>query len=342
MSPPLTVAVVGAGYFSRFHHDAWHRIDGVRPIAACDQKAEAREALAALYPDLRIYDDAAAMIAAERPDLLDIATPPPTHLSLIRLAAEAGCAIICQKPFTTSLENARSAAALAVRHGVTLAVHENFRFQPWYREVARLLADGLVGPIYSLYFRLRPGDGQGPAAYLDRQPYFQTMRRFLIHETGIHFIDVFRFLVGDVAWVWADLRRLNPAIAGEDSGLVVLGLADGARAVLDGNRLVDHAARNPRLTLGELTVEGARGTLSLDGDGMLWHRPMGEPVRRPLPFSWQDRGFGGDCVAALQDHVVRHLREGTPLENDVESYLRNLEIEEALYRAAEEGCRIVL
>ena len=35
----------------------------------------------------------------------------------------------------------------------------------------------------------RFGDGQGPRAYLDRQPYFQTMPRLLVHETAIHWID---------------------------------------------------------------------------------------------------------------------------------------------------------
>ena len=47
-------------------------------------------------------------------------------------------------------------------------------------------------------FRLRPGDGQGPRAYLDRQPYFQTMPRLLVVETAIHWIDTFRFLMGEV------------------------------------------------------------------------------------------------------------------------------------------------
>jgi predicted dehydrogenase len=47
------------------------------------------------------------------------------------------------------------------------------------------------------------------------------MKRFLIHETGIHLIDVFRFLLGEVRSVYADLTKLNPVIAGEDSGTVL-------------------------------------------------------------------------------------------------------------------------
>ena len=67
---------------------------------------------------------------------------------------------------------------------------------------------------------MRPGDGQCPRAYLDRQPYFQEMPRFFVFETGVHMIDVFRFLLGEVTGVFARLRRLNPAIRGEDAGLI--------------------------------------------------------------------------------------------------------------------------
>ena len=95
-----------------------------------------------------------------------------------------------------------------------LVVHENFRFSPWYREIRRLIEDGAIGTVYQASFRLRPGDGQGPAAYLDRQPYFQSMERFLVHETAIHFIDTFRYLLGEPESVYADLQRLNPAILG--------------------------------------------------------------------------------------------------------------------------------
>ena len=67
----------------------------------------------------------------------------------------------------------------------------------------RCLDAGLLGTPHAISVRLRPGDGQGAAAYLERQPYFQNMPRFLVHETAIHFIDAFRFLLGEVRAVTA-------------------------------------------------------------------------------------------------------------------------------------------
>ena len=99
-----------------------------------------------------------------------------------------------------------------------MIVHENFRFSPWYREAKRLLDSGSLGTPHAISFRLRPGDGQGVDAYLSRQPYFQKMPRFLVFETAIHFIDTFRYLMGEVEAITARLRRINPVILGEDAG----------------------------------------------------------------------------------------------------------------------------
>jgi predicted dehydrogenase len=261
----LKVAVAGAGYFGRFHHEAWARLDRVELAAVCDLDWAALDAVEGEYR-VPVYSDAALMLDEVQPDLLDIATPPPTHLPLIRLAMERGIAVVCQKPFCTSAEEAAEAVRLSSEARRFICVHENFRFQPWYRKVKQVLDDGVLGDIYQVTFRLRPGDGQGPDAYLSRQPYFQKMERFLVHETGVHWIDTFRYLFGNPSAVFADLRKLNPVIAGEDAGMMIFDLPGGVRGVLDANRLADHAADNLRRTMGEMLVEGSAGSLRLDGD----------------------------------------------------------------------------
>ncbi len=332
----LRIATIGAGYFSQFHHDAWTRIAGVSLTAICDADRDKAEDFAKRFAIPRVYSDAAAMLDAERPDLVDIISPPPSHLALIRLAAARGINVICQKPFCLSMAEAQTAVDESERAGIQLVVHDNFRFQPWYGEIKRRLDRSALGDLCQATFRLRPGDGQGARAYLDRQPYFQTMQRFLIHETAIHFIDTFRFLFGDVRSVFADLRRLNPVIAGEDAGLVLLEHASGVRSVFDGNRLVDHIAENRRLTMGELLVEGTAGVIRLDGDGRLFERAHGSNGETEIRYDWSKTGFGGDSVWRLQEHVVEALRAGRSAANRGREYLANLLIEEAIYASAQE------
>jgi D-apiose dehydrogenase len=332
----LKVAVVGTGYFSQFHFDGWSRLGEVQLVAVCSLDPAGLVDAAARYLIPRQFADVGAMLDATSSDLLDVVTPPAAHLAVMEEAARRGVDVICQKPLGGDLATACAMVKIAEDAGITFIAHENFRFQPWYREARRLIDQGALGEVHNIGFRLRPGDGQGPRAYLERQPYFQEMPRFLIHETAIHMIDTFRFLLGEMSGVFARLRRLNPHIKGEDAGLVLFDFASGAAGVFDGNRLVDFVADDPRLTMGEMLLEGVGGTLRLDGFGRLWLKPHKGPEREHA-YKWRNRGYGGDCVRALQRHVVAHLQGGAPLENTGSAYLRNLEIEQAIYRSAASG-----
>ena len=337
MSDLATVAVVGAGYFGQFHLDAWGRMEDVALAGLCERDPGRAEEMRAAYPGLRCFDDAVAMVEAVRPDIVDITAPPPAHLDLIRALSPHVGHIVCQKPFCGGLEGARQAIAIADANGCRLAVHENVRYQPWYREAKRLMEAGAIGDPYQITFRLRPGDGQGPDAYLERQPYFQQMPRFLVHETAIHWIDTFRYLMGDIRDVSAHLRRLNPAIAGEDAALILFNFENGARGLFDGNRLSDHAATNRRLTMGEMWIEGSGGTVRLDGEARLWLRPFGTNEEVAQPFEWHDHLFGGDCVYLTSRATLEAWRRGEEPETAAAHYLRNQEIVETIYARAKAG-----
>ncbi len=342
--PPVRVAVAGAGHYARFHLAAWARLADAEPVAVADPDLGRAEALAGRWRVPRAFADVAAMLDAVRPDLLDIVVPPGAQPALIALAAERGVDAVCQKPFCPSLAEAEAAVAGAEAAGVRLIVHENFRFQPWHRAARAALDAGRVGAPVQVAFRHRPGDGQGADAYLARQPYFRTMPRFLVRETGVHFIDTFRFLLGEITAVTADLRRLNPAIAGEDAAVLLLEFAGGGRGLYDGNRLLDHPAEDARLTHGTMLIEGSEGTLRLDGDGRLHHRRRGVREETGIPVAVDTRPdvTGGGSVEALQAHVLRHLRDGAAVENAARDYLANLRVEEAAYASAAAGRRITL
>jgi predicted dehydrogenase len=329
----LRVACVGAGYFSQFHIGSWLRMPRATLVGVCDVDIAKAEATG-----LPAFGDLSRMLAEVRPDVLDIILPPAAHVEAIRTAVATGgiTAIICQKPFCERLEDAEAMIALADQAGIPLIVHENFRFQPWYRKIKDVLDAGTIGQVYQATFRLRPGDGQGPEAYLSRQPYFQKMEKFLIHETCVHWVDTFRYLFGSPRYVYADLRRVNPVIAGEDAGYVIFDHPGGVRALFDGNRGLDHAADNTRRTMGEALIEGSEGVLSLTGDGAVALRRFGAIESEViLPPDTHD-GFGGDCTHALQSHVISGLIDQAPLENLAADYLGVIKTEQAIYRSAKE------
>jgi len=338
----LRVLGVGAGYFSQFQYQGWRNIDAGMCVGIVNRDQAKARALAERFGIPDVFGDLDAALDATRPDLVDIITSPETHLAYVGKCVGRGIAAICQKPFGRDYADAVAITELAEAAGVPLVVHENFRWEPWYREAKRMIDAGTLGAVHGVAFRLRPGDGQGRSAYLDRQPYFQQMPLFLVKETAIHWIDTFRFLLGDVRAVYAALRRMNPVIAGEDAGYIVFEF-DGTRTGLfDGNRLNDHVAVNPRRTMGEAWIEGSAGVLRLDGDARLWWKSHQGAETEHAYDRGPDDCFGGGACEWLQRHVVAHFESGAPLENTARDYLANLRVQEAVYRSAATHRRVEL
>ncbi|WP_298922284.1 Gfo/Idh/MocA family oxidoreductase [uncultured Roseobacter sp.] len=332
------VACLGAGYFSQFHYDAWKRMPYVTLVGSADHNLDAARATG-----LPAYAELHEMLVETKPDILDIILPPGAHKEAIDTALEIGVkTIICQKLFCIDLAEATGVTERAEAAGANLIVHENIRFMPWYRTIRSAIDAGQIGAPLQASFRLRPGDGQGPRAYLDRQPYFQQMPRFLIHETGVHWIDTFRFLFGDPTAVYADLRQINPVISGEDAGFFLLDHPAGVRTLFDGNRHCDHVSDNHRRTMGDAEFEGTDGTLTLSGDGSVRFRAKGDVTAEILLAPDTAGGFGGDCVHHLQNHVINALRTDSGFENTARSYLDVLRIKDAIYLSAETGRKIFL
>ena len=338
----LKAVAIGAGYFSQFHFDAWTRIPEVELLAVCDTDLLRAKAASQQYGVPSHYSDVTAMLDTERPDFVDIITRPETHEELCRLAFDRKIHVICQKPLAPTLEQARRIVEQANTASVRFMVHENFRFQPWYREIRRMIDHGAIGDrLHNLSFRARPGDGWGDDAYLSRQPYFREMPRLLIYETGVHFIDTFRYLAGEVDEVYAVLNRRNAVIQGEDTALVTFQFESGATGVWDANRFNEATDTDPRYTFGEMIVEGSGGTIRLYGDGRLTLQKLG-CKETAHEYVHQRRGFAGDCVYHTQRHFVDCLLADCPFDTDGNEYLKTLNVQEAIYRSAKQRQSIKL
>ena len=331
---------VGAGYFSHFQYEAWQRIPEVTITALCNRNAERARTIMDNFGVANHYTDYREMLEKERPDFVDIITPPPTHLEMCRIAADLGIHVICQKPLAPTLDEARQIVDCTAQAGIRFMVHENWRFQPWYREIKHLLDDGAIGDaIHVMTFRSRMGDGWGADAYLDRQPYFRDYPRLLVYENGIHFIDTYRYLGGEIESVYAVLKKLNPVIAGEDFAAVTFNFASGATGLWDANRYSESNYPNPRYTFGEFLVDGNGGSIRLYNDGRLTIQKLGEPETEHK-YPHEDRNFAGDCCYTTQRHFIDHLIDGGQFETNGCNYLRSLAVQDAIYLSAERGLPI--
>jgi D-apiose dehydrogenase len=332
----LKGVAAGAGYFSKFQYEAWTRIPEVEMVAIYNRTEAKARAMMETYAVPRFYADWREMLDREQPDFFDIITNPETHEEMCSYAAARGIHIICQKPLAPTWEESRRIVETARAAGVRFMVHENWRWQPWYRKMRQVLDEGVIGEPTHLYFRMRMGDGWGERAYLDRQPFFRDYPRLLVYETGVHFIDTFRYLLGEVTEVFANLRRLNPVIQGEETGQIFLRFESGATAILDANRYNEVESPSPRYTFGELRLDAMGGHLTMDTESNIRVKRLGEPGY-DLPYERSNVNFAGDCVYAIQRHFVDCIQTGREFEGNGSDYLTTLRVVDAVYESGAKG-----
>lgn len=335
---PLKGVMIGAGFFAQFQAEAWRRTEGARIVAVADAAPGRAEEFAERWQISRVYQNAAKMIERERPDFVDIATRPESHLELVRLAARHGAHVICQKPMAPSWEECLAMVNACAEANVRLLIHENWRWQPWFREIKRLLDQGAAGKPFYASFVMRNSDGRGAEPYR-LQPYLREMERMLVYEMIVHFLDTFRFLMGEIKSVFCQTRRVNPVIKAEDHTLIQLAFENGACGLIDANRISGPARREP--ISEELIVEGDRGKIRLARDCRIWIDEYGNGERL-RDYDFPVEGYRGDSVHATQQHFISCLQTGERCESEGEDYLKTAAAVFACYESAETGQAVSL
>jgi D-apiose dehydrogenase len=319
MSSTLKGAMIGCGWFAENHRQAWLRIPEVEIVAAADLRLDRAQRFAS-----RAYASAEQMLNCEQLDFVDIATHATSHFHMVSLACRKRIPIICQKPIAPDWAGALQIVNAADAAGVRLMIHENWRWQPWYRVVHEMIARGDIGAPIGYGFRFRRRDGLGEEPYTE-QAYFRQEPRLIIQVTLVHHIDTARFLFGEIDSVYAQASRRNPHIAAEDQAIVTLTHKSGTHGWIDGHRFLDPNPDGP--AMGDAFFEGELGTLSILATG---------DVYRDNIRVWKNEvavGRLGDSVRATLAHFISCLKDGTPFESDGRSYLRTFAAVEAAYRS---------
>ena len=321
----LRGGIIGCGFFAERHIEAWRRIPEVEIVSAADPRVERAEKFAK-----RTYRSAEEMLDREQLDFVDIVTRVETHLPLVRIALEKRLPIICQKPIAPDWDTAMEMVAAAESAGVPLMIHENWRWQAWYRVAHAMIARGDIGPPIGYGFRTRTRDGTGAEPYT-KQPYFRELHRLLIDEALVHHMDTARFLFGEIESVYAQASRRNPHVVAEDQAILVLTHEGGVHGWIDGHRFLDPDPDGP--AMGDAFFEGELGTITIQATGDIY---------RNRALAWRNdvtAGYRGDSVRATQAHFISCLQEGGPFETGGRQYLRTFAAVEAAYRsAAEKRC----
>ena len=327
-------ALIGCGFFAQNQLHAWRDIDGVEIVALCDQDAGRLAQTAADFDIARTHRDAAEMFAKGGFDFVDIATTVPSHLPLVKMAAEAGVHIICQKPFAENLTDARAMVAAADAAQKTLMVHENFRWQSAIQAALYVVKSGSIGDPFFGRFSFRSGYD-----VFSGQPYLAEGARFIIEDLGIHILDIARAFLGDADRIAATTKRINPNIKGEDVATMLLTHKGGATSVVD----CSYATRRTPETFPQtlLEIDGTEGTVRLDAGYQL--TVTGKETHsvdvNPPVLPWAEKPWQNiqESVLTIQQHFVDCVSKGRAPQTSGADNLQTLALVEAAYLSAAEG-----
>ncbi len=340
-SAPLRGALIGCGFVSQHHLNAWQRVPGAAIVAVCDVDSDRLAAAAARLPDARRYTSASSMFDTARFDFVEICTGPASHRELVELAARHGAHVLCQKPAAFVRPDLRAMIDVCDDCGVRLMIHENWRFRPWYRALRQELDAGTIGRAVRLRIAHRDTRALRADGFSD-QPFLAALPRLILNEMGCHLIDTARFLLGEVRTVSATLGHFGKGHSGEDVATLSLVFENGALGLLDMTWCAPPDLARPEWALNETVLEGTRGALKVRHDGSLLLVHLdGRTEPRTEPLTDEANVYVNGYIAT-QAHFIDGIVNDTRHETGGTDTLRTMDVVWAAYRAAEEGRTIVL
>src|SRR2546425_4328698 len=146
----IRVGLIGCGGNMRGHIRRLVTFPDVEIVAIVEPAAANVQTAREQYPQLAevpVFDRHTEMLAAVRPDAVEISTPHTLHAQQILDSLDAGCHVLCEKPMTCSTAEAKAVVERTARTGKTMMVSYQRHQQALYRWMRRFIADGGLGAL---------------------------------------------------------------------------------------------------------------------------------------------------------------------------------------------------
>ncbi len=257
-------------------------------LSADPEKAKASAADLGL-PAERAYGSFAEMAAAEAEradgiDVVAIVTPNHLHYAPAKAFLEAGIHVICDKPLTSTLEDAEALQALVDSSGLVFGLTHNYTGYPLVRQAREMVAEGTLGPIrlvqaeYVQDWLSTPLEETGQKQAEWRTDPARSGPAGCVGDIGTHAFNLARFITGlEPEVLAADLQTFVPGRRLDDNAHILLRFAGGARGMLWASQVAPGHENGLRIR-----IYGEAGGLawSQEDPNHLVHTPLGEAPRR--------------------------------------------------------------
>lgn len=288
---PIRLGMVGGGQgaFIGAVHRIAARIDGEFNLVAGALSSDAERAAASareLGIDAdRSYSDFAEMAKreAKRADgieVVSIVTPNHLHFDAARAFLRAGIHVICDKPLTSNLADAKKLAAITEKSGKLLVLTHNYTGYPMIRQARQMIEDGTLGKIrlvqaeYAQDWLSEPLEQTGQKQAAWRTDPKQSGAGGATGDIGTHAYNLGCFVSGlEIETLSADLHAFVDGRLLDDNGHIMLRYKGGAKGMI----WVSQVAPGNENGL-KLRVYGETGGLewSQEDPNYLWYTRLGQ------------------------------------------------------------------
>lgn len=285
----VRIGFIGAGGIARHHVTHLLQYPDVQITAVVDPDTENADRLAE-RTGARVFGSTTEAI--EHLDAAYVTTPPRVRIPIVRELAEAGRAILCEKPLAATVADALTLTAIVEEHGVPFMMGFMRRWHPPYRHLLDLAGDReRLGTPLQL-FRQRLGHlPPGPGNWRADPDHLCGMTV----ESVSHDIDLFRWLGGEIVSARGEVLCSDPELPGFDDTLAAtMRFSSGATGSLQ----VSWASRVQRNQCGLL---GTRSAAVVSGAGM-WSSEVLDvagSVTMLARDDADDMGYRGETAAFL-------------------------------------------
>jgi UDP-N-acetyl-2-amino-2-deoxyglucuronate dehydrogenase len=330
---PINFALIGCGRIATRHVEAIAASPDANLVAVCDLNDERGAQLGELgkVPHFSSYH--AMMEQHPEIDVITILTPSGSHFEQgVDIITRYKKHLLIEKPFVLTLEQARQLKAYADKNEVTIfPIYQN-RFNKAVQKVKASIAyNGELGKLRVGTVRVR---WCRPQRYYDLSAWRGTwaMDGGAFTNQGIHYIDLLRYLCGEVKRVHARMATLGAKVEVEDTGVAILEFVNGGLGVIEimtSARPDDFEASISCVCESGLAVISGIATNSLQTYSPDSNQTTLHSEEFPTVY-----GFGHNTVI---QGVVASLSSGKKPAIEFDDGLQTLKLLHALYRSDEVG-----
>lgn len=291
------------------------------------------------YP---VESDIHEALKKHKPDAVIVANPTALHLDVAVPAAEAGCAILLEKPVSDSLDRLDTLQQAVQKSGSRILVGFQFRYHPTLNKARELIQSNAIGKVLTVHAHWGEYLPQWHPWEEYRQSY--AARADLgggVIRTLTHPLDYLRYLIGEVDSLWSFNGHISPLeLDVEDVAEIGLKFSNGAI----GGVHLNYVQRPPRHTL---EIVGTQGTLRWDNsDGILHHYKFSAPFASysdnpPAPvietFSPPEDFERNQLFVAQTRHFIETARGKSDPVCSLEDGIMALRLALAAYESQEKG-----